>query len=189
MAGNQHLVRRPAGQNRFTVGQRANGQLRIHDYFIDLVLRESLQIIVGKAENPILRVITGAVWNPFGPIGDGEKVRPQLSQRKLPFERHAVAEQMQIASFKIDQLFPAGILDVGVADIPFLGMVRVEYSCPLELRPSKAQCERSRAAAFRGRVASDATADRVKLAGEVVHPAASVLDRERSFEVADTNGS
>ena len=74
---------------------------------------------MGEAEAPALLVIRRPVGDEIGTVGQREEVAAQILQCEALAHRCAVADEVQVGPGEVDDPIAAGVLDEGVADVPF----------------------------------------------------------------------
>src|SRR5262245_28771307 len=124
---------------------------------------------MAQAKTPIFLVIRSAIRNPIRVFGRGEKMFLQLRERKLGVDRSAVAHDVEVALFEVDDFFAAGVLNIGIADVPFFGYRPVEHfgsagnlmDLELDQAAQHAQC-------FAYAAAGDAPAKRIEVGHKAV---------------------
>src|SRR4051794_11079323 len=104
----------------FPVGKEPIFKARIDDYLISLVL-QALKLAVSHAKSPVIGIIGGAIRDQIGLLRQCVNMPLELSERDYPAHWHAVADDVQVRSGKINNLLATCIVDVGVANIPLAG--------------------------------------------------------------------
>ena len=116
------------GQDAFAVGDGAVLQRRVDDDLV-FVWHKTLQLPVREAKAPGFGVVACAIGNPVGTLGEGVEPGEELGERHPCVHRCAVIHNMQIVLLKVDHAAAGGILDVSVADVPFLRDDPIERPC------------------------------------------------------------
>ncbi len=87
----------------------------------------------------------------------------QLAERHPAPNRQAIVEDVQIAALEVHDAFSRGVLDIGIADIPFLWDRPVEHLCTARnLMKYQRNGVLDDAQALPNTIAGDAPADRIK---------------------------
>ena len=119
VGGDQDLVPCPALEEELGICQEAVLQSGIDDNLVNPVLHVE-KVVVAQAEAPILPVIRGSIGNPIGVGGQRVEMAFELSPGHRLSDGDAVANDMKIRPAEVDDSFSARVLDIGVADVPFL---------------------------------------------------------------------
>jgi hypothetical protein len=125
MAGNEYFHFRPSWQQILAIRQMTVEQRGVDANFV-VVFRHLFQLPVRETETPVFLVIRGTVRNQIRLLRQGVKVGSQLGQRHRALYRNAVVYDVQIVPAKINDPFAAGVLNVGIANVPFAGHSPVE---------------------------------------------------------------
>ena len=120
MAGNEYFHFRPSWQQILAIRQMTVEQRGVDANFV-VVFRHLFQLPVRETETPVFLVIRGTVGNQIRLLRQGVKVGSQLGQRHRALYRNAVVYDVQIVPAKINDPFAAGVLNVGIANVPFAG--------------------------------------------------------------------
>ena len=109
----------------------------------------------------------------------------QLGQRHPCVHRNAVADDVEVAVREVDDAAPGGILDVGVADVPFLRDGPVEdLGARRDLVELQGDPLADPAQGLADPVPGDAPADREQLLHEPEHLGPGLLGIELQHQVA-----
>ena len=178
MAGHQHLVGLPPRDQTLAVGQRPVLEGRIDEDLV-LALLEADELLVGQAEAPGLRVVGGAVRDQGRSVGQGVEMRLELRQRQPGVHGHAVADDVEVRPFEVDDPPTTGVRDPGASDVPLPGYRPVEHrGAAGDLVDFERQLLGHAPQSLADPLTGDAATDRVQVRDELPHPAACRGDVE-----------
>src|SRR5262245_53217978 len=159
----QELLLARAANHALAVAETPGRQGAVDAYVVAPV-PQSVEGALREAEAPALLVITRAVGNPVGMLGQRVQMRPELRQAERGLYRRAVTHHVQRVGAEIDHALAARVLDPRLADVPFVGDFPIEHRgsrghfSQLERNAFADCCERLAHA-----VAGNAAADRIEL--------------------------
>jgi hypothetical protein len=169
MGRDEQLVVALPGHHVLRVGECARLEGGVDE---DLVLRvlHPLELLVGKAEAPVLRVVARPVGNPVRTVGHGVQVSLELLHGDAATDGGAVVHHVKVRRLEIDDLVPLHVPNPRVADVPLRGHAPVEHpgtACDLVYRQGEHFVDERQAHAHA--VTRNASTDGVETPDELLH--------------------